>query len=87
MRDYYQDDHPIYGWSHGKFRKWVARSNQDGVEASHVEASMSSSVALALSDDTATVHHFLEDAGVIWLDEGPMTLWELSAYVRGRMMR
>lgn len=42
MRDDSGDYHSYYGWPHGHFGTWVARTNQEGMEAIHVDTSVSS---------------------------------------------
>lgn len=87
MWDDYGEYHHYYGWPHRQFGTWVTRANQEGVEASIVDAPVSYSATTTTSDDTVAVRRFLEDAGMIGRDESPMTLLEMCAYVYGRMTR
>lgn len=72
---------------HAQFNTCVAKSDQKDVDASRVEAPVSSSDAPVLLDDTAIFRRFVDDAGVIGQDEGPMMLSEMCTYVRGSTTR
>lgn len=69
------------------FRRWkllpVHRTHATGAD----EVAIPSSTAPTVADDTEDVSRFLEDGVVIRIDEDPMTLSEMNAFVRGRIRR
>lgn len=85
LKDDSNDYHPIFEWPHSQFHAWVAAVHHGNATVGEQDTARTWFARAPVSDYTAAVRRFLENAGAMRHDERPMSLSEMRAYVRGRM--